>query len=187
MSLTRTFLAASGRISADNRTIETDATRGIGEALGRAEDDPTAISLDDYRGEDGAGVNSSNQTTIIPPSSPISFSDLYGLTSKVTEITVDNTTSSRYTQELYRSTSYYTRWDWTSFYTDCDFWCDTRTGFYESVRYTTRRYYRNTATQVSKTTQIASLEPHRPRPFYRKYIWTFAGGVYRLTERRSNG
>lgn len=183
MSLVRTFLANSGRISADNRKNETDATRGIGEALGRAEDDPTAISLDDYRGEDGAGVNSSNQTTIIPRSSSISFSDLYGLTSKVTEVTTDNTQSFRYTSELYRTRTYVTRWNWVSTWTDCDWWCDTRTGYYQNSRHTTQYYYRNTATSVTKTTQISSLIPHRGKPFYRKYIWTYDGGAYRLTER----
>jgi hypothetical protein len=181
MSLVRTFLVTSGRVSADNRKSETDPTRGIGEALGRAEDDPTAISLGDYRGEDGAGVNSSNQTLIIPEGSSISFADLYGLTGKITQITPTNTSLSTSFQ-TYRTTSYYYSKPTRYLTRKCFlFFCND--GW--TSRTTSGRAYRSTSRTTSKTTSrntsVPSLKPHRPKPFYRYYRWTFTSSGFRLT------
>jgi len=187
MSLTRVFTVGSGRISADFRKDETESTRGIGEVLGRAVDDPTAISLEDYIGEDGAGVDASNVKRIIPRGSSISYSDLYGLTSQITESSSRNTTkttSKRESYTYYYNTQYYGR----KLTRKCFIFCNQ--GWTDALISTrvSAVGYRTTYWNVQKSTTYNTLSDkggHRAggaRPIYRYYRWTrVSDGSYKLT------
>jgi len=187
MSLTRVFTASSGRISADFRKDETESTRGIGEVLGRAVDDPTAISLEDYTGEDGAGLDASNVKRIIPRGNPISYSDLYGLTSQITESSSRNTTKTTSKQESY--THYYnTQYYGQKLTRKCFGWCNQGWTTALLSRRTQQTRYRTTYWNVSRSTTYNTVSDkggHRAggsRPIYRYYRWTrVSDGSYKLT------
>lgn len=192
MSLTRVFTTSSGRISADFRKNENEATRGIGEVLGKAVDDPTAVSLEDYTGEDGAGVDASDVKKVIPKGSTISYSDLYGLTSEVTR-TTSRTTSYQRSRTTSFSQSYTTQYLAQKLTKKCFFLivCNQSWTTFTASRTTYRTQYRTTYFPDTRTTTVSSLSEkggHRSgRPIYRYYRWTkLSDGSYRLTAKDEN-